>query len=69
MVRHGEASTLAEALDAAIEKVRRLENRKRLADATARYFDRLEPQAVVEENALVKDMMSAGSTIDFDQEI
>jgi hypothetical protein len=69
MVHEGQAGSLAEALDAAIEKVRQLENRKRLADATARYFDHLEPRAVAEENALAKDMMSGGSTIDFDQEI
>ena len=69
MVEKGEASTLAEALDSSISKVRRLENRKRLADATSRYFDQLEPQTLNEENALAKDMMSAANTIDFDQEI
>lgn len=69
MVEKGQASTLAEALDSSIRKVRRLENRKRLADATKRYFQQLEPQTTTEENALAKDMMSAASTIDFDQEI
>jgi hemerythrin-like domain-containing protein len=69
MVERGQAATLAEALDTSISKVRRLENRRRLADATARYFEQLEPHIMAEENALTKDMMSAASTIDFDQEI
>lgn len=69
MVKRGQAATLAEALDRAIQKVRRVENRKRLADATTRYFEQLGPEIMAEENALAKDMMSATRTIDFDKEI
>lgn len=49
--------------------MRGVENRKRLADATTRYFEQLGPEIVAEENALPKDMMSAARTIDFDKEI
>ncbi|HET6841424.1 MAG TPA: hypothetical protein VFK06_07020 [Candidatus Angelobacter sp.] len=69
MVERGQAATLAEALDIAIRRVRQLENRKRLADATTRYFEQSGPHIMAEENALAKEMMSAAKTIDFDQEI
>jgi hypothetical protein len=69
MVKHGQAATIAEALDASILKVRQLENRKRLARATTRYFEQLDTHNMAKENALANDMMSAAKTIDFDQEI
>lgn len=69
MVERGQAATLAEALDIAIRAIRQLENRKRLAEATSRYFERLGPHTLAEENALAKDMMSAAKVIDFDEEI
>jgi hypothetical protein len=69
MVKRGEAATLAEALDASISKVRQLENRRRLAQATTRYFEELDPDVLAEEHALANDMMSAAKGIDFDEEI
>jgi hypothetical protein len=69
MVRRGQAATLAEALDVSIGKVRRIENRKRLAQATARYFELLDSQSTTEESVLAHDMMSAAKNVDFDQEI
>ncbi len=68
-VASGEAATLAEAVDTVIRKVRQLENRQRLATATARYFDELEPRAAAEENAIARSFASAASGIDFDQEL
>lgn len=68
-VASGEAATLAEAVDTVIRKVRQLENRQRLAAATVRYFDELEPRAAAEENALARDLASAAARIDFDQEL
>ena len=68
-VASGEAATLAEAVDIVIRKVRQLENRQRLAAATARYFDKVEPRAAAEENAIARDLASAASTIDFDKEL
>jgi hypothetical protein len=68
-VTSGQAATLADAVDAAIEKVRQLENRQRLASATARYFDQIEAPAAEEEKALAKDFAAAASMINFDEEL
>ena len=68
-VASGQAKSLAEAVDAAIKKVRQLENRQRLAAATARYFDQMEAHAATEEHALARDLASAANVIDFDKEI
>ncbi|MBZ5627875.1 MAG: hypothetical protein LAO06_03320 [Acidobacteriia bacterium] len=69
MVRSGEAASIAEAVDRSVAKVRQLENRRRLARATADYFDQLEPRAAAEENALARDLASAASGIDFGKEL
>jgi hypothetical protein len=68
MVKTGQTRTLAEALDLAISLVRKIENRKRLADATTGYFEHLDSETMGGENALARDMESA-ARIDFDQEI
>jgi len=67
-VPSGQAPTLADAADAAIEKVRQLENRQRLALATTRYFDQIEAPAE-EQKALAKDFARAASMINFDEEL
>ena len=54
-VTSGQAATLADAVDAAIEKVRLIENRQRLASATARYFDQIEAPAAEEEKAFANE--------------
>jgi inosine-uridine nucleoside N-ribohydrolase len=64
-----QASSIAQAVDAAIEKVRRLENRQRLAAATARYFDQMEAQAAAEEGAIAHDLAAVASAIDFDNQL
>jgi len=69
MVDSGEVSTIAEAVDLCIAKVRRWKNRERLAQATTRYFEDLEPRAAAEETALARDLASAASAIDFDKEL
>lgn len=68
-VETGEASTIAEAIDILIAKIRRIENRQRLATATAHYFDELEPRAAAEENSMAADLASAAKGIDFDNEL
>lgn len=68
MVDRGDVATLAEALDVIVEKIRRLENRRRLAEATTRYFEQLGPQAVKDEQELAEDFSSAFGVIDFDRE-
>ncbi len=69
MVNSGEAATISESIDRCVTKVREWRNRKRLARATSRYFDSLEPRAAAEENALAHDLSSAAEGIDFDQEL
>lgn len=69
MVERGEASTLAEALDAVVSTVRRLENRRRLALATTHYFEQLDTTAAAEERELARGISSAAGGIDFDREI
>lgn len=68
-VASGEAASLAEAVDNSIRKIRRLENRERLAKATAQYFDQMESQVAAEESSLAKDIAAGGAKIDFDHEL
>ncbi len=68
MVDSGEAASMADAVDRSIARVRQLENRKRLAAATAQYFDQMDANAMAEENAQGQDM-AAASRIDFDKEL
>ena len=69
MISKGQATTMAEALDAVIVRVKRLENRKRLASATARYFEQLDSHTADEESQIVIDLASAAGKVDFDNEI
>jgi|SRR5579859_2740143 hypothetical protein len=69
MVDHGEAANLAEAVDAIVGRMRRVENRRRLADATAKYFEQLPTKAQAEEQELGRDLSAAAGAIDFDNEI
>ncbi len=68
LVKSGKASSLAEAVDEAVEHLRRSENRRRLARATAEYFESLSPQALAEEASLAESMRAATKGIDFDRE-
>ena len=69
MVEQGDAANLAEAVDSVVARIRRLENRRRLADATAQYFERLDPKAEADEHALAEDLSVAAGAIDFDTDI
>jgi len=69
MVNQGAAANMAEAVDTVVGRIQRLENRRRLADATARYFEQLDPKAVTEERALAEDLSAMAGVIDFDCEI
>jgi len=53
-------------MNIAISRVRQFENRKRLAEATTRYFEQLDTRALQEENAPAKDMMAGAKAIDPD---
>lgn len=68
-VKSGEAESIAEALDESIDRVRRIENRERLAKATEAYFNQLSPRATAEESELASDVASLSDGIDFDDEL
>jgi hypothetical protein len=66
LIRSGRAENLAQAVDLALEEVRRAENRRKLESATAQYFDSLTAQELQEENEL-GEAISAGSEIEADE--
>ncbi len=68
MVSSGQASSVAEAVDRVVTRVRRIENRRRLEQATAAYFKSLSPQAVAEENEMASNLAAAVKGMDFDRE-
>jgi len=54
MVSNGCADSIAEAVDLAVTRLRRIENCTRLDAATAAYFDGLSPEAQSEERKLAR---------------
>jgi hypothetical protein len=68
MVSTGRTDSIAEAVDLAIERLRRVENRSRLEAATAAYFDGLSPEAQTEEQALARQLSMSAGSVDFDLE-
>jgi len=67
LVESGRAGNLAAAVDLAIRRARRLENRQRLAAATTAYFENLSPEAIEEERTLGRALTSAAAGIDVDR--
>jgi hypothetical protein len=68
LVASGQARNLAQALDLTLHRSRKLENRRRLEQATAAYYDALSPDAQAEDEAWVEAASRAGAEIDFDHE-
>ena len=68
LIRRGKAANLAEAVDSAVAFARRTESRKRLAAATAAYYDSLEGESLRAERRLEKAISKASSKVDFDGE-
>ena len=68
LIEKGEARTLADAIDSVVQKLLVYENRERLANDTAAYFDGLSPEAMEEENQLAAALSSSVKGIDFDRE-
>lgn len=68
LVNDGRTGSIAEAVDLAIARLRREENRQRLERATAEYFDGLSPEARIEEDALARQLHSSAGSVDFDLE-
>jgi hypothetical protein len=68
MVKMGRTDSIAEAVDVAIARLRRVENRARLEAATAAYFDGLSPEAQAEEQRLAQRLHLSAGSLDFDRE-
>lgn len=67
LVEAGVTRNIAEALDVAMARLRRVENRTRLGLDTAAYFRGLSSQAAAEESRLENAVDHSTSEIDFDQ--
>ena len=68
MVSTGRTDSIAEAVDLAIARLRRVENRDRLGAATAAYFDGLSQEAQAEEQTLAHQLNLSAGSVDFDLE-
>jgi predicted AAA+ superfamily ATPase len=68
LIQKDEARTLADAIDLTVQKLLVFENRERLANDTAAYFDNLSPEAAEEENRLAEALSNSAKGIDFDRE-
>jgi hypothetical protein len=67
LIRKGEARTLAESLDLAVERLLVYENRERLATDTAAYFANMTDEEAAEEQRLEAALSQSTAGIDFDQ--
>jgi hypothetical protein len=63
----GDARTLAEAIDLAIEKLLVYENREKLAEDTAAYFANMTDAEAAEEKRLEQALSQTSEGIDFDR--
>ncbi|HEV2325218.1 MAG TPA: hypothetical protein VGS10_14800 [Terracidiphilus sp.] len=68
LVGSGRTDSIAGAVDMAINRLRRSENRLRLDRATAAYFDGLSPEAQAEEEGLAGQLHTSAGGVDFDHE-
>jgi Arc/MetJ-type ribon-helix-helix transcriptional regulator len=66
LIESGEARTLAEAIDLAIQRLLAHENRERLARDTAAYFANLTEEEAAEEQRLEAALSQSAVGIDFD---
>lgn len=69
LVNAGRTGSIAEAVDLAIARLRREENRARLERATAAYFEGLSADAHAEERALARQLYASTASLDFDREL
>jgi hypothetical protein len=68
LVAKGDAHNISDAIDLMVERLRSAENRERLEEETAAYFDRLSPEALAEEKELGTALARGARGIDFDRE-
>lgn len=67
LVEGGQAESIAEAVDRAVETARLAEQRARLERDTAAYFENLSEQAAAEERELGEALGQAVHEIDFER--
>ena len=67
LIAEGEARTLAEALDLAVERLLVYENRERLASDTAAYFANLTAEEAADEQRLETAFSQSATGINFDE--
>ena len=67
LVKTGKARSVGEAVDWAVERARRAENRQRLEQDTAAYFARLSSQAAAEEALIDEALDQAAMEVDLEQ--
>ena len=67
LIRRGKARNLAQAVDLAVARARRAENRARLESDTAAYFAGLSPRALKDEVRLEARLDQGLDEVDFDE--
>jgi hypothetical protein len=67
LIRGGKARNLAQAVDLVLAEFRRIDNRRRLARATAQYYNEASQAAIDEENSLAAAFDSASGEISVDE--
>jgi hypothetical protein len=68
LLKRGKAGTLSEAVDRSIALARRADNRRRLEEATASYYNSLSGVALEEDRTLERALGHEASQVDFDGE-
>jgi len=69
LVTSGRTDSIARAVDLAIARLRRAEDRRRLERATAAYFNGLDPKTQAEEERLAHQLHASARGLDFDREL
>ena len=68
LIKGGAVANLSEAVDRSISVARRAENRRRLDEATAAFYDSLSGKALRDEQRLELAIARGSSRVDFDGE-
>jgi hypothetical protein len=66
-IQDGKARNLADAIDLAVEQLMVYENRERLANDTAAYFENMTEEEAAEEQKLEAALSQSAAGIDFDK--
>jgi len=67
LIQNGQARTLAEAIDIAVERLLVYENRERLANDTTAYFENMIDEEAAEEQKLEAALSQSTVGINFDE--